>query len=80
MSRTGCGSGATALRRPCSRSWPGRTYSGIDVAEVETLGITRLSRSQESEMAKDLDSQVEVFGPGRWTPPFAPLSPPTPWC
>jgi transposase-like protein len=28
---------------------------------VETLGITRLSRSQVSEMAKDLDQQVEAF-------------------
>jgi putative transposase len=29
---------------------------------VETLGITRLSKSQVSEMAKDLDAQVEAFG------------------
>jgi putative transposase len=28
---------------------------------VEALGITRLSRSQVSEMAKDLDQQVEAF-------------------
>jgi len=28
---------------------------------VQTLGITRLSRSQVSEMAKDLDAQVEAF-------------------
>jgi putative transposase len=28
---------------------------------VEALGITRLSRSQVSEMAKDLDTQVEAF-------------------
>src|SRR5215469_13428861 len=28
---------------------------------VETLGITRLSKSQVSEMAKDLDEQVEAF-------------------
>jgi putative transposase len=28
---------------------------------VQTLGITRLSKSQVSEMAKDLDSQVEAF-------------------
>jgi putative transposase len=28
---------------------------------VETLGVTRLSRSQVSEMAKDLDGQVEAF-------------------
>jgi len=28
---------------------------------VETLGITRLSKSQVSEMAKDLDVQVEAF-------------------
>lgn len=28
---------------------------------VETLGITRLSKSQVSEMAKDLDDQVEAF-------------------
>jgi putative transposase len=28
---------------------------------VETLGITRLSKSQVSDMAKDLDAQVEAF-------------------
>jgi putative transposase len=28
---------------------------------VETLGITGLSKSQVSQMAKDLDSQVEAF-------------------
>ena len=28
---------------------------------VETLGITRLSKSQVSEMARDLDEQVEAF-------------------
>jgi transposase-like protein len=28
---------------------------------IETLGITRLSKSQVSEMAKDLDTQVEAF-------------------
>ena len=28
---------------------------------VESLGITRLSRSQVSEMARDLDGQVEAF-------------------
>src|SRR5438477_2003608 len=28
---------------------------------VESLGITRLSRSQVSEMARDLDAQVEAF-------------------
>ena len=28
---------------------------------VQTLGITGLSKSQVSEMAKDLDSQVEAF-------------------
>ena len=28
---------------------------------VETLGITRLSRSQVTEMARDLDGQVEAF-------------------
>jgi transposase-like protein len=28
---------------------------------VETLGVTRLSRSQVSEMAKDLDGQLEAF-------------------
>jgi len=33
---------------------------------AETLGITRLSKSQVSEMAKDLDAQVEAF----WTRPL----------
>jgi putative transposase len=35
---------------------------------VEQLGITRLSRSQVSVMAKDLDAQVEAFRPERWMP------------
>ena len=35
---------------------------------VESLGITRLSRSQVSEMARDLDAQVEAF---RSRPPAA---------
>jgi putative transposase len=35
---------------------------------VESLGITRLSRSQVSEMARDLDGQVEAF---RTRPPDA---------
>jgi putative transposase len=35
---------------------------------VETLGITWLSRSQVSEMARDLDGQVEAF---RTRPPGA---------
>jgi hypothetical protein len=35
---------------------------------VETLGITRLSKSQVSVMAKDLDSQVADFRSRRWTP------------
>ena len=32
---------------------------------VETLGITRLSKSQVSVMAKELDEQVESFRTGR---------------
>ena len=41
---------------------------------VETLGITRLSRSQVSEMARDLDEQVEalavdVVESASWTSP-----------
>ena len=43
---------------------------------VETLGITRLSKSQVSVMAKDLDSHVADFrsrpldaGPSRWWRP-----------
>ena len=32
---------------------------------VEQLGITRLSKSQVSEMAKELDGQVDAFGPAR---------------
>ena len=36
---------------------------------VETLGITRLSKSQVSVMAKELDAHVEdVPHPARWTP------------
>ena len=49
---------------------------------VATLGIDRLSKSQVSQMAKDLDVQVEAF---RTRPLDAgraptPSSPPTRWC
>ena len=47
---------------------------------VESLGITRLSRSQVSEMARDLDGQVERSGPGRWTPARTRSWPRTRWC
>jgi len=47
---------------------------------VESLGITRLSKSQVSEMARDLDAQVERSGPGRWTPGPIPSWPRTRWC
>jgi transposase-like protein len=41
---------------------------------VETLGITRLSKSQVSEMARDLD------GTGRWMPAPTRSWRPTRWC
>src|SRR5690242_20650848 len=47
---------------------------------AESLGITRLSRSQVSERARDLDAQVERSGPGRWTPGPIPSWPRTRWC
>lgn len=47
---------------------------------VETLGITGLSKSQVSVMAKELDAAVEAFGPGPWTLARTRSSPPTPWC
>lgn len=43
---------------------------------VQALGITRLSKSQVSEMAKDLDTQVEAFR----TRPLDAGPPPTSWC
>jgi putative transposase len=47
---------------------------------VESLGVTSLSKSQVSIMARDLDAQVEAFHPGAWTRPRTRSSPPTPWC
>jgi putative transposase len=48
---------------------------------VESLGIARLSRSQVSEMARDLDGQVEAF---RTRPldagPYIPSWPRMRWC
>lgn len=44
---------------------------------VAALGITGLSKLQVSQMAKDLDGQVEAFGPGRWTPGRTRSWPPT---
>ena len=43
---------------------------------VETLGITRLSKSQVSIMAKDLERRSRRSGPARWT--LAP-TPSLPW-
>ncbi len=47
---------------------------------VETLGVTKLSKSQVSIMAKELDEAVEAFRPARSMPARIPSSPPTPWC
>ena len=44
---------------------------------VEQLGMTGLSKSQVSIMAKDLDAQVEALGPGRRTPARTRSSPRT---
>ena len=44
---------------------------------VEQLGITGLSKSQVSIMAKDLDARWRRSGPGRWTPARTRSSPPT---
>jgi transposase-like protein len=45
---------------------------------VRSLGITGLSKSQVSEMAKDLDAQVEAFAPARWSRGRTRSYPPTP--
>ena len=47
---------------------------------VEQLGITRLSKSQVSVMAKGWTSRWERFGPGRWTNARTRSWPPTRWC
>jgi transposase-like protein len=47
---------------------------------VETLGITRLSKSQVSVMAKDLDEQVEAFRTRPLDPAPTRSSRPTRWC
>ncbi len=47
---------------------------------VETLGITRLSKSQVSVMAAELDAHVADFRSRRWTPARTRSSPPTRWC
>ncbi len=48
---------------------------------VETLGVTKLSKSQVSIMAKELDEAVEAFRtrPLDAGPVYLP-APPTPWC
>ena len=62
---TGCWSGAGGPSRPWSAWWRPPICSASRTRRmeklVETLGITRLSKSQVSEMAKDLDAQVEAF-------------------
>jgi putative transposase len=48
---------------------------------VASLGVTSLSKSQVSEMAKDLDAHVEEFRTRRLQDPARSRSlPPTPWC
>jgi putative transposase len=47
---------------------------------VQALGITRLSKSQVSVMAADLDAVVADFRTGRWTPARTPSWPPTRRC
>src|SRR5687768_2112076 len=64
-SRSGCWSGVVGSSPPWSAWWPPLICSGVSTRRmeklVEQLGITRLSKSQVSEMAKDLDGQVEAF-------------------
>ena len=47
---------------------------------VESLGITRLSKSQVSRMAADLDAHVEAFRTRPWTAGRTRSSRPTRWC
>jgi putative transposase len=47
---------------------------------VETLGITRLSKSQVSEMARDLDGQAVAFRTRPLDAGPMPSSPRTRWC
>ena len=47
---------------------------------VESLGVTSLSKSQVSTMAKELDEAVGAFRPARSTPDRTHSSPPTRWC
>ena len=46
---------------------------------VRSLGITGLCKSQVSEMARDLDGQVEAFRTRPWTPAPTPSSRRTRW-
>src|SRR5688500_2807682 len=47
---------------------------------VESLGISRLSKPQVSDMARELDGHVADYRTGRWTPAPARSWPPTRWC
>jgi Transposase, Mutator family len=47
---------------------------------VESFGVTRLSKSQVSAMAAELDEQVEAFRTRRSTPASTHSWPPTLWC
>ena len=48
---------------------------------VQSLGVTSLSKSQVSVMARDLDEQVRgVRRPARWTRARTPSSRRTHWC
>ena len=64
-SRTGCWSAANGPRRALISVVATSYLLGVSTRRmeklVEQLGITRLSKSQVSVMAKDLDAQVEAF-------------------
>lgn len=47
---------------------------------VESLGVTKLSKSQVSIMAADLDAQVDAFRTRPWIKARTRSSPPTRWC
>ncbi|WP_460624244.1 transposase [Kineococcus endophyticus] len=83
-STTGCWRGARRAERALTIVVPTAHLLGVSTSRmeklVETLGITRFSKLQVSEMANDLASQVEASRTRPLPAAVTPSPPPARWC
>ena len=82
----GLAAGAAPARRGGAGHawWPRRYLLGVSTRRmeklVETLGITRLSKSRSARWPRTWTSRWRRSAPGRWTPARTRSWPPTRWC